>query len=143
MKFLLPSSRFGLLASLAVGLAFPPLSALRADDHGGGGEAEPEDHGKTDFLGTIQTLPATADLTGIWTVDGRAVTVDASTLVHADHGSPAVGGHVEVEGTLLAVGAIGQGSVLQTEDAERELEDNVFFGTIQALPAAGTPTTSR
>lgn len=148
MKFLPVPLRLGLLAGVAAGFVLQPLSPLRADDYGGGSGGQhggdgggtgtqPDDHGKTEFLGTIQALPATADLTGVWTVDGRAVTVDASTLIRTEHGAPAVGGKVEIEGALQADGSSVQASVVKTEDAELEREDNVFFGTVQALPASG------
>lgn len=132
----------GLTASV---IAFCPASPLFADDHGGGegGDDGGGQHGgggddasKTEFLGTIQTLPGTAGMIGAWTVDGHAVNVSANTDIRTEHGAPAVGGKVEVEGPTLADGSV-QATRIKTEDAEMEREDNVFFGPVQALPTAG------
>lgn len=143
--------RFGLLAGVAASLVLQPLTPSRADDHGGGtgqngggddggGQLGSEDHGKTEFLGTVQALPATANLTGSWTVDGHVVNVDAATLIRTGHGAPTVGGKVEIEGSVQADGSVLANSI-KTEDAAMEREDNVFFGVIQTLPATGTTGT--
>ena len=156
MKNVTLPARLSLLAGAAVGLFLLPLSSLRADDHGGGtpspghhggdddggGTRNPEDHGKVELLGTLQSLPATAGLIGVWTVDGRAVSVDAATLIRKEHGEPVVGGRLEVEGILQADGGV-LASVVKTEDDGRLFEDNVFFGEIQALPSAGIVGTWR
>ena len=174
MKLLSRTLRTALLTGVAASLALQPLPSLRADDHGNGSESghhgeggddhgggggnggggiddhgngggqNGEDRGKTEFLGTVEALPATTGFVGTWTVSGRAVIVDASTFLRTErHGAPVVGGRVEVEGALLADGSTVRASAVKTEDTGREFEDNVFFGPIQALPAAGLVGTWR
>lgn len=104
--------------------------------HGSGGKHGGNDNGKTEFLGTIRALPATTGFIGAWTVDTGVVTVTADTDLRSEHGAPVVGGKVEVEGTLQADGSV-LATRVKTEDTAREVEDNVFFGPIQALPATG------
>lgn len=49
------------------------------------------------IYGTIELLPATADLTGDWQVSGVTYTVDATTHLEAEYGPFVVGAYVEVE----------------------------------------------
>ena len=57
------------------------------------------------FIGTIQRLPD-AGLIGTWQVDGRMVTVTASTQVLGDHSRYTVGARTRVRGWQAAGGSI-------------------------------------
>lgn len=83
-----------------------------------GGPAPQETH----FVGSIDALPGSG-LVGDWKVGGKTVHVTAATKVETEHGVPAVGSTVEVEGALQA-----DGSVLATSVEVEEKE-----------PGAGAP----
>lgn len=71
-----------------------------------GGPAAQETH----FIGGIEGLP-TPTLIGDWKVGGKTVHVSALTKIEMEHGAPAVGATVEVEGALLADGSIAATSL--------------------------------
>jgi len=69
-------------------------------------ESNPQgDDGRTELLGTIQSLPS-GGLLGDWLVSGRTIHVTADTAIDQEHGAPAVGVVVEVKGALRPDGSI-------------------------------------
>jgi Domain of unknown function (DUF5666) len=58
------------------------------------------------FKGTIQNLPASADLTGDWTISGRTVHVISTTQLKGEHGRFVVGARVKVKGMSMADGSV-------------------------------------
>lgn len=49
------------------------------------------------FYGTVEKLPA-GGFIGEWVIDGKAVNVVQETKLDFEHGQPAVGSYVKVEG---------------------------------------------
>jgi len=91
----------------------------------------------TRFYGTIETLPNGGPLTGTWVVSGRQVTVGARTRIVREHGTPAVGAFVQVEGTQRADGAV-DAVVIQVE-RDKDAPDGTigflnFYGSVVTLP---------
>ncbi len=86
------------------------------------------------FYGIIESLPETTGWIGVWTVSGRKVNVTAATRIDQEHGVPAVGRIVEVEGTLQADGTVEARKieVKRLPGGDSLIE---FFGKIEVLPA--------
>ena len=57
------------------------------------------------FKGTIQSLPASANLIGDWTISGRTVHVISTTQLKSEHGRFVVGARVKVKGIKMADGS--------------------------------------
>ena len=58
------------------------------------------------LVGAVESLPATADLVGDWTVAGKVVHVTAATAIDQTKGAPAPGAVVQVKGGARADGSI-------------------------------------
>ncbi len=84
------------------------------------------------FYGVIEALPNTAGFIGQWTVSGRKVNVSAATRMEQEHGVPALGKTVEVEGALDASGAVNAHEIEVKGVSAGQSE---FYGRIEALPA--------
>lgn len=86
------------------------------------------------FYGIIESLPQTTGWIGVWTVSGRKVNVTAATRIDQEHGVPAVGRIVEVEGSLQADGTVEARKieVKRLPGGDGLIE---FFGKIEVLPA--------
>jgi len=87
-----------------------------------------------DFRGVIQALPATTDMTGDWTVDGRTIQVTSSTTIDQSQGVAAVGAFVEVEGTLQSDGSVDAISIKVLVPSPVSVAVD-FEGVIVSLPA--------
>ena len=68
---------------------------VKATTIGGGGTVT-----LIEFIGKITALPATTNLTGEWSVDGRKVRVSDTTRIRRENGAVEVGALVEVRGAL-------------------------------------------
>src|SRR5262249_20675258 len=87
-----------------------------------------------EFLGTIQSLPATVGFIGDWVVSGRIVHVSASTEIKRPSGVQVmVGVGVDIQGCLQT-----DGSVFATEIGIKPGggggSNNSFSGTVEELP---------
>lgn len=62
------------------------------------GKDDSEHHGENEskISGKVEKLPQ--DLIGTWVVEGKEIVVTKDTVIKEDHGKPAVGVYVEVEG---------------------------------------------
>ncbi len=83
------------------------IDATELEIRASGAGAPPQE---VHIVGTVDALPSSG-LVGDWTVGGRVVHVTSSTRIEAEHGAPAKGDTVEVEGTALADGSIAASSV--------------------------------
>ncbi|MFZ4627833.1 MAG: DUF5666 domain-containing protein [Blastocatellia bacterium] len=91
----------------------------------------------TRFYGTIETLPNGGPLTGTWVVSGRQVTVGARTRIVREHGTPAVGAFVQVEGSQRADGAVDAVTIQVERDKDAPagtIGFLNFYGSVVALP---------
>ncbi|MFN0086832.1 MAG: DUF5666 domain-containing protein [Blastocatellia bacterium] len=93
-----------------------------------------DNENKSEIIGPIISLPATADLTGEWTVGRTKVNVTKDTKIDQDRGKPVVGAVVEVEGTR------GQNGVITAAEIEVKLSPAgglpiKFNGKIEELPS--------
>jgi cytoskeletal protein CcmA (bactofilin family) len=121
-------ARTAMIAVLVAILAtlLPAASAL----------ADGPDESGAELTGVIESLPATADLTGDWVVSGRTVHVSSSTEIDQEHGSAAVGATVEVKGTPGADGSITATTIEVRESAEEDDFGQIEFqGIVESLPA--------
>lgn len=91
------------------------------------------------FHGQIQALPATADLTGDWTVSGKTVLVSATTTIDQTHGTAAVGAEVEVGGVLESDGSIDAAKIAVLSPAPGSVFVE-FKGIIATLPGSSDLT---
>ncbi|MFL6216862.1 MAG: DUF5666 domain-containing protein [Blastocatellia bacterium] len=83
------------------------INAARIEVNPTGGGSTSGDEGQpASVKGTIQALPATADLTGDWTVNGRTIHVVSSTKRDREHGAFAVGVSVKVKGMMMSDGSV-------------------------------------
>jgi acetyltransferase-like isoleucine patch superfamily enzyme len=88
--------------------------------------------------GTVEQLPATANLVGDWVVSGRTVHVTSTTQIRPSTSAVTVGTFVEIDGTLQTDNSVNASSV-EVEHAEGNGVLTPFFalfGTVEALPAA-------
>jgi hypothetical protein len=60
----------------------------------------------TNVKGRIESLPASANLIGDWTISGRTVHVISSTKLKAEHGAFALGTRVKIKGMQMADGSV-------------------------------------
>jgi hypothetical protein len=60
----------------------------------------------TNVKGRIESLPASANLIGDWTISGRTVHVISSTKLKAEHGAFAIGTRVKIKGMQMADGSV-------------------------------------
>src|SRR5207244_8429665 len=72
----------------------------------GGGSTSGDEGQPTAVKGAIQALPATADLTGDWTVNGRTIHVVSSTKLAREHGAFAIGVSVKIKGMMMSDGSV-------------------------------------
>lgn len=63
------------------------------------------------FIGTIKTLPTTANKVGDWNISDRTVHVTADTKLNQERAQAAVGALVEVKGTLRTDGSVDATSI--------------------------------
>jgi len=96
--------------------------------------------GTIDFVGTVQSLPGTADLTGDWTVGSRTVHVTSATTIDQHVGAPVVGALVEVKGMLESDGSVDAATieVLALPPGPPLAVD--FRGIVKALPSTADLT---
>ena len=80
-----------ILTALVIGAGF-------ASDSGRSGKksGHSEQH-ESKIYGTVEKLPQ--EVPGAWIVDGNEILVTKDTFIKEDHGRPAVGAYVEVEGS--------------------------------------------
>jgi hypothetical protein len=81
------------------------------------------------FVGILEALPDTPSLVGTWTVDGREVTVTASTKLETHHGNFVVGGRVKV------IGKSQNGVITATQIKALPQPEIQYVGHIRSLPA--------
>jgi hypothetical protein len=79
------------LTALLIGAGFASDSGRggRKSEHGEGHESK--------IYGTVEKLPQ--EVPGAWIVDGKEILVTKDTFIKEDHGRPAVGAYVEIEGS--------------------------------------------
>jgi hypothetical protein len=91
--------------------------------------------GESDFRGAIEALPASG-VVGDWTVSGKTVHVTASTRIDMEHGTPAVGAFVEVEGTTRSDGSIDAVQIeVKMAPPAGTPAPHEFKGSVDSLPA--------
>ncbi len=118
----------GLLAIVSMLAAFAPASTALASDDGTDDQDE--------LYGVIESLPASPDLVGDWTVSGTTVHVTADTEIDDSLATIAVGASVEVHGTAEADGTFTATEIEGTEDADDDDYGEMHFeGFVEVLPA--------
>lgn len=110
------------------------IAASEIEVKGGGTPSPRAGEPETEILGTLEALPATG-LVGPWTVAGRQFTVNASTVLDAEHGVFAVGGTVEVDAVKAANGALVARRIERKAGQGADVPAARFWGRISALPA--------
>ena len=92
--------------------------------------------GRDELKGTVESLPATAGLTGDWRVSGRTVHVTAATFINQEHGPAIVGAFVEVKGNRRVDGSIDATriEVKTAGNANNQGRSEKLKGTVQTLP---------
>lgn len=91
--------------------------------------------GQTNFRGAIESLPATG-VVGDWKVSGKTVHVTAATRIEAEHGAPAAGAFVEVQGTTRADGSIDATKIeVKFAPPAGTPAPTEFRGAVESLPA--------
>ena len=88
-----------------------------------------------EIQGTVDALPA--GLLGTWTVAGRAVLVDATTVLNAELGPFAVGVTVEVHASSRADGQIIATKIERKAGIGAAVPAARFWGHVTSLPATG------
>jgi hypothetical protein len=88
-----------------------------------------------EIQGTIDVLPV--DLMGTWTVAGRAVLVNTTTVLNAESGSFAVGATVEVRANSRADGQIIATKIERKAGIGAAVPAARFWGHVTALPSTG------
>lgn len=97
--------------SLSIGMFTAPATVY-ASPHEDDDCHDHHDHGKyTKFYGTVEKMPE--NLTGVWIIGGKAVTVTENTRIRQKHGKISVGTFVEVKGA-------GQGTAIVAHEIEFE-----------------------
>lgn len=93
----------------------------------------------TRFYGTIETLPNGGTLVGTWVVSGRQVTVGSRTRIVREHGAPAVGAFVQIEGSQRTDGGV-DAIAIQVERDKDAPAGSIgfinFYGSVVTLPTA-------
>jgi hypothetical protein len=84
-----------LVGSLVIALLLS--GAGFASDSGSGKKSGHSERHENKFYGTVEKLPQ--DIPGTWVVDGKEVLVTKDTIIEEDHGKPAAGAYVEIEGS--------------------------------------------
>lgn len=110
---------------------------IEVNPSNGGGSSS----GEAKFYGTVDSLPS-GDLVGMWMVSGRAVRVEASTVIEREHGvAPGVGSYVEVEGNQQQDGSIAARKVeVKTGTGGSGSSSTGYIeirGSVATLPASG------
>jgi hypothetical protein len=91
--------------------------------------------GEMDFRGAIESLPASG-LAGDWMVSGKTVHVTATTRIETEHGTPAVGAFVDIEGTTRADGSIDAAKIeVKSAPPPGTPAPTEFRGAVESLPA--------
>jgi len=119
----------GIVLVLVVLSALIPAGAALADDGDGGAE----------FVGIVQSLPATSGLIGDWQVGGKTVHVTNATRIKQEYGSVALGVTVEVKGTWQPDGSLIAFSVeVKNGSGWNPSSQKVkFIATVTTLPSTG------
>jgi len=88
------------------------------------------------FRGAIESLPGTG-VVGDWKVSGKIVHVTAATLLDQEHGAPAVGAFVEVQGATRADGSVDATKIeVKFAPPAGTPAPTEFRGAVESLPAA-------
>jgi hypothetical protein len=92
--------------------------------------------GEMDFRGAIESLPG-AGFVGDWMVSGKTVHVTATTRIDSEHGTPAVGAFVEIQGTARTDGSIDAVKIeVKMAPPAGTPAPTEFKGAVESLPAA-------
>ena len=94
---------------------------------------------EVEFRGTVEAIPATANLIGDWRISGRIVHVTAQTILISQYGPARVGSIVEVEGWQKTDNSVDAKKVEVESQPAAVIRSNQgycrFYGVIKALPA--------